>query len=78
MAPTQTEEKVYFCGPPWWKCYCIGFYVKALVNQHHGRDAPPDKAQQGMITSGKEKPDHPSQSQQMTSGKEDGVYHLLK
>ena len=55
MAPTQTEEKVCFCGPPWWKCYCMGFYVKRWENNpaRHG--------------SGKEKPAQPDQSHQ-TSG----------
>ena len=72
MAPSQTEEKVYFCGPPWWKCYLCGWCLKRRDNHPQ-----PDKPQQG-LTSGKEKPAQPDQLQQgMTSRKEDH-YHLLK
>ena len=66
MAPTQTDEKVYFCGPPWWKCYCIGWYHKRWDNQPprdgSGKEKPaqPDQSQQGK-TSGKEKPAQPDQ-----------------
>ena len=68
MAPTQTEEKVCFCGPPWWKCYCMGFYVKRWENNpaRHGsgkeKPAQPDQASQ------KEKPARPDQ---------DDHFHLL-
>ena len=33
MAPTQSEEFAYFCGPPWWKCYCGGWYLKRWENK---------------------------------------------
>ena len=74
MAPRHTEEKAYFCGPPWWKCYLCGWYLKKWDNKkpdkpQQGKDTPvqPDQSQQG-----------PDQSQQGTTSQKDDHYHLLK